>query len=445
MILTAGCAQIEAPRGGPADTEPPRVIATFPDSGAVRVPLVDSIAIVFSESMDRSSVESSFRLLPPVEYRERRWDGQTWILRLREPLREDQTYTGLVGTGIRDRQRLSPKEPWSFAFSTGDTLDTGAVAGTVFGQRYPPRGALIYVWPWEAGLPDTLAEGFPPDPVRLGQADGQGAFSLQYLPRGLPLQICAMYDGEQDQRFNPRRDRWGCLDAPILLGDTLRTHRDVDLYLAHPEEPGTVAGALVDSSCVRAQVPAKMRRIQARRDSLREWMEIRLAPDPGDEPEMPAEARDVDDPDSLMSGGVIDAEPDDGSPGAGGGWVRGLTDGDSLRIGQEYLRLDAEEAAARRDSLMCAHPMVARLVDQDSVVVREAYGADSFRWTDVPPGIYRLMGFRDMNENRRADPGEPAVWYPHAIEVRPLRVLDDLDLELPPVLGPLSEADQDVP
>ncbi len=409
------------------------------------VPLVDSIAIVFSEPMDRSSVESSFHVSPPVEYRERRWDGQTWILRLREPLREDQTYVGLVGTGIRDRQRLSPREPWSFAFSTGDTLDTGAVSGTVFGQRYPPRGAMIYVWPWEAGLPDTLAEGFPEDPMRLGQADGQGAFRLEYLPQDRPLQICAMYDRDQDLRFNPRRDRWGCLDEPVILCDTLCILRGVNLFLTYPEEPGTVAGALVDSSCIKAGVPARMRRIQAGRDSLREWMEVRRAPeDPGDA-EIQGEAGDAGLQDMHPQGVVDEHDAEDAVTGADHGWTRGLTAGDSLRIEQEHRRLDAEEADARRDSLWCADPMVAHLIDQDSVVVREAHGAAGFRWTDVPPGIYRLMGFRDMNENRRADPGEPTVWYPHAIEVRPLRVLDDLDLLLPPVLDAVSETDPDAP
>lgn len=403
------------------------------------VPLVDSVAIVFSEPMDRSSVESSFFLSPSVEYRERSWDRQTWILRLREPIREDQTYVGLVGTGIRDRQRISPKEPWSFAFTTGESLDTGAVSGKVVGQRYPPRGALIHVWPWESGLPDTLAEGFPEDPLRLGQADAQGEFRVGHLPRGRPLQICALYDRDQDRRFNPRRDRWGCLDEPVILSDTLGILRGVDLYVTSPDEPGTVAGSVVDSSCVLAAVTARMARIQAERDSLGEWMGGVRSAEQSEEPAVPGGAGDAavphqKVPDAASPDGALEGRSGNGAPAPAAGWVRGLTAEDSLRIEREYLRLDGEEQAARSDSLWCAHPVVVRLVDADSTVVRESYGTAGFRWNDVPPGIYRLMGFRDMNENRRPDPGEPDVWFPHPLEVRPLRVMEGFELVLPSIL-----------
>ena len=64
--------------------------------------------------------------------------------------------------------------------------------------------------------------------------------------------------------------------------------------------------------------------------------------------------------------------------------------------------------------------------------MREA-GGPEFEWADVPPGIYRLRAFRDINETGERESGEPRGSYPFAIEVAPLRTIDDLGfaIELP--------------
>src|SRR5512143_1145759 len=90
-LLFLACAQIEPPSGGPEDKTAPTVRGTFPDSGAINVPLADSLVLLFSEPMNRRTVENSFFLSPPVEYRERRWEKQKWILRLQRPLEPHRT------------------------------------------------------------------------------------------------------------------------------------------------------------------------------------------------------------------------------------------------------------------------------------------------------------------------------------------------------------------
>lgn len=425
LLCGLGCAQISPPSGGPEDRTPPRVRLTFPDSGAVSVPLLDSLALVFSEPMNRRTVETSFFLSPPVEYRQRRWRDETWILRLSRPLDPGRTYVGLLGRGATDRHGLGSSQPWSFAFSTGESLDTGMTRGRVIGQRYAPRDAFVFVWPWSADPPDTTAEGFPPEPLRLGQADEKGEYRLEYLPRGVPLRVCALYDQDKDQQFNPGRDQWACAEEPVVIGrgasagvvgsevpegetpagaapgDTLRTRPGVDLYLTYPDEPGTVAGTVADSVCIRSAARRVLERVRADRDSLRNW---------------------------LDEGGALSEE------GAEGGTPRGPTPTppsleDSLRIGRDMLRLDSLETAARAESLHCAFPVFVRLL-ADTTLIREAKADPKFRWTDVPPGIYRLLAFRDLNADGRPDVGEPAARSRFPFEVRPLRVLDGLDLLL---------------
>jgi hypothetical protein len=394
-----GCAQIEPPSGGPEDTAHPRVVGTYPDSGAVRVPQGDSLALLFSEPMNRRTVENSFFLSPPVEFSERRWEKQVWILRLRKPLEPGRTYAGLLGSDARDRHNLGPDRPWSFAFSTGDTLDTGKIAGVVVGQRYSPKGAFVYVWPWDSGPPDTTREGYPVDPIRLGQTDAQGVYELDYLPRGKALRVCAMYDRQGNRQFDPNTDRWACADDAVLIGDTTRVVEKVDVYIADPDEPGTVAGSVIDSLCLRSQAVRQLVRARARRDSLREWLEGRSD--------------------------TIKVFTDSARQGTAE--VRGrMSLEDSLRIGRQLLSVDSIAAAANAESAYCALPILARLVSGDTTVVREARGPASFRWTDVPPGIYRLRAFRDLNRDGRPQEDEPAGQFHTPLEVRPLHTLDSL-------------------
>jgi hypothetical protein len=399
VILCAACAQIEPPSGGPEDREAPRVVGTFPDSGAVRVTNADSLVLQFSEPMNRRTVEESFFLSPPVEYRERSWEKQTWILRLSQPLESGRTYVGLLGLGAKDRHGNGPKIPWSFAFSTGDSLDTGRVSGKVIGQRYSPHGAFVYVWNWESAPPDSTKEGYPADPLRLGQADAQGTYELTYLPRDRELRVCALYNQSGDQKFNPNTDHWGCLEDPLVIADTARVVSNVDLYLTYPDEPGTVAGTAADSACIRSKAKAVLARVRAQKDSLRHWLD--------------------------------EGVPDTTGGSEGATVPRPITPADSLRIGHELLSLDSLRTGAEAESAFCARPIFVQLLS-DTTVTRESRSGASFKWSDVPPGIYHLFAFRDLNANGRADPEEPQVRYPQAIEVRPLLVLDHLDLVLPP-------------
>ena len=414
-LVTSSCAQVQPPSGGPEDTQPPRVTFAYPESAAVNVPLGDSLALRFSEPVDRGAVEDAFIFSPPVDYRERSWQRNTWILRLRAPFHEGITYAGLLGTGAKDRHGIALKKAWTWAFSTGDSLDDGAITGKVVGQRFPGRGAGIYAWPWDPAIPDTTREGPPPDPLRVGQADQQGIYELAYLPRGRPLRICALYDRDADRSFDPGDDHWASLDESLIVPDTGRVMTGIDLFLAASDEPGTVAGTLADSSCLRSAAAKTLRSARARRDSLRGWLDGRIAR----APDLPGRA------------------------GAGLSWAGGeaVIDGmgeaamtlsaeDSLLVGREYLRLDSLETAARAESVFCSKRLMVRLLEGDTTLVRESQ-EPRFSWTDVPPGIYRLFGFRDLDGNGRPSPDEPAVLWAHPLELLPLRKLDNLLLQLP--------------
>lgn len=117
-----------------------------------------------------------------------------------------------------------------------------------------------------------------------------------------------------------------------------------------------------------------------------------------------------------------------------------MTPTDSIRIESQLSRLDSQEAAAGQDSTLCALPIRVELTAADSVV-SQAVGPD-YKFTEVLPGIYRLRAFRDLDEDGEVDDGEPTGAFPYAVEVAPLREIDDLTIEIGPTLGvPRPETD----
>ena len=101
LLLGTGCAQVEAPSGGPVDSEKPRVVGMFPDSGSTGE-LPDTLSILFSKKMDRKSVRDWLFVSPPVAIRERLWKDNRLDLPLLSPPDSGQTYSVLLGAEVKD-------------------------------------------------------------------------------------------------------------------------------------------------------------------------------------------------------------------------------------------------------------------------------------------------------------------------------------------------------
>lgn len=387
LVLVVGCARIRSPEGGPADETDPFVAGSRPDSAAVSVGALDSLVLVFSEPMKRATVVESFRLTPPVDFRAINWEEDTLTFVLEAPLDSATTYVGLLGSQAADRRDRKLGHPWVWPFSTGDRVDPGRVGGQVVGGRIKAAGLWVYVWPWEAGPPDTTESYYPPDPIRLGQTNAEGAFVVDHLPVERPLRLCAFYDRDGDGSYQPLPDRWACLPDSVVLPDSLPSAEGIELFLAEREEPGVIAGVVVDSLCLRLDPRAALGTMRAERDSLLEW----------------------------LSGEYEARQRGRGS----------LTPSDSVRIEREMAEFSAIEERSGADSLLCAADLRVELRSGPDSLVATA-GGPEFRFTDVAPGIYRLSAFRDVDRNATPSPGEARGAFPFALEVLPLRTLDEL-------------------
>jgi methionine-rich copper-binding protein CopC len=222
LILTfiyLNCAEVVSPPGGEEDKTPPILLESVPANGAVNVPLSDRIVLYFSEAVAEPSREAPIYLSPRQRENPKiKWKSDRVIIELPDSFKTDQTYILSITPIITDLHNNKLDSSIIIAFSTGATIDSGAVAGYVFGDDKPQSGALIALYDL-AVEPDSIPyDSVYPD--YLTQSSRIGYFSFQYLPPQ-NYRLLAFIDKNKDERFNPLRESFALPDRPIDIGGNI--------------------------------------------------------------------------------------------------------------------------------------------------------------------------------------------------------------------------------
>jgi|GEM_PF-1432262 len=242
-LVLLGCAQMGAPPGGPVDDTPPSILSTFPaaDSTGVRPPFVASIT--FSEKMDKRSVEKTLRVFPPPGRIRTEWDTNTLFVENDFFARADAAPEGpitiLVSGQAEDRRGNKIREPFSFTFTSDESLPRGSVSGTIEGLSKSPQAPPATV---RAILP-MESDSAPARVLLEGEASREGAFRLRPLPlgEGGPRLVLAFQDENEDGTIDFDRELYGysvsfALTPEQPAADSLR------IRLVSADTPGSIEG-----------------------------------------------------------------------------------------------------------------------------------------------------------------------------------------------------------
>lgn len=212
--LASACAGQIAPSGGPPDATPPEIIAAVPSPGTIGF-TGREFHLEFSEYVDRRSVEESLFLSPPLGRLEFDWSGTEVTVRFPDSLRPGTTYIMTIGTDVKDMRERGNRMSASFAlpFSTGDHIDSAAIAGRVFDPS--PGGVMIFAYDLAARSSDSLDPGkLRPDFVT--QTGKDGSFRLPYLPFG-EYRLIAVGDEYKNLLYDRQIDRYGLTTRDVRL------------------------------------------------------------------------------------------------------------------------------------------------------------------------------------------------------------------------------------
>jgi Big-like domain-containing protein len=264
-LALTGCGKKGPPSGGPPDIEPPRVIASSPDSGAAGVPRDLRPSLTFSEAMEPRATGEAIELAPRVEIRQRRWSGRTVTLVLAESLRANQTYTAFVGGTARDRHGNPIVGGASVVFTTAASMPPGALAGKIVARGFSATGT--YLWCYRDGRePDSTARDFD----ALGIADAEGEFRIVGLEVPAKYRLWAFADLNRNRSYEPPTDLLVAADTTLALDRAEPMARGLELIVVNPRAPGRVRGTVLDSLAIAsgnvaviAVSPDSVHRVQA--------------------------------------------------------------------------------------------------------------------------------------------------------------------------------------
>ena len=220
LLILAGCAEVGPPPGGEVDQKGPSLLESFPASGALGVATDSEVTLVFSETLVKPDKGVSVFVSPrPKEAPEVEWKGNRVRIRFEEPLLPDRTYVVSVNSELADLRRNRMDSAVTVAFATGQTIDTGVVAGKVLGQDGKPAvGWAVGLYP--LGTFETYAFADSTYPTYLTTTGRDGSFTLPYLPSGAH-NLIAFDDVKRDDLFNPAVEPFALPDRYVLIGGEL--------------------------------------------------------------------------------------------------------------------------------------------------------------------------------------------------------------------------------
>ena len=218
--LLARCASQAAPRGGPRDTLPPKVVAMTPAFGTTNFK-DKRIFIEFDEYVQLKDQQKEFYTSPfmtkkPVISLR----GRGVQIDLKEDLDSNRTYALNFGQSVADNNEGNPYVGLRYVFSTGDHIDSMLMSGyTVDAQRGDTVGNVFLLF-YDAAS-DSVAKYLTPEydsvvfnlrPYSVGRSFPNGIFIAENL-KPIDYRIYALEDNNGNLTYEPGADRIAFLDS----------------------------------------------------------------------------------------------------------------------------------------------------------------------------------------------------------------------------------------
>ena len=220
--LLYSCANIGSPNGGPYDEDPPRYISStpLPNQTNFKGKTVD---IYFDELIQIDNPSENVVVTPPqTELPSITASGRRIRVQLNDTLRENMTYTIDFTNSIKDNNEGNILENYSFAFATGDTIDSLQIAGFLLNAENlePMSGVTVGI---HSNLEDSAFEKLRFE--RITRTNDRGRFILRNVAPG-SYRIYALNDVNRDYKFDQPGEDIAFTDSIIVPSFELTSRQD---------------------------------------------------------------------------------------------------------------------------------------------------------------------------------------------------------------------------
>ena len=212
LIIMYSCASMGTPDGGPYDEEPPRFLKSHPKPFATNVKS-QKFSIEFDEIVKLEKAYEKVMVSPPqMEQPDIKAVGRKIVGTLMDTLKPNMTYTVDFSDAIVDNNEGNPLGNFAYVFSTGETIDTMEVSGTVLNASNlePVKNMLVGL---HASMDDSVFTTKPFE--RLSRTDSRGRFTIRGLNAG-KYRVFALMDGNQNYFYDSKTEAIAFLDSLIV-------------------------------------------------------------------------------------------------------------------------------------------------------------------------------------------------------------------------------------
>ncbi len=222
LCMFYACASMGTPSGGPIDEMPPRFVSSNPAPNTIRYNK-NKIEIVFDEIIALEKPMDKVIITPPqIQMPEVKALGKKITVELKDSLKPNTTYTIDFTDAISDNNEHNPLENFSFAFSTGDVVDSLIISGALLNaENLEPMPNIL------VGLHSNLNDSaFVKTPFsRTTKTNDLGKFWIRNISPGT-YRIFALNDLNRDYRFDQPGEEIAFDDSLIVPSFEPATRQD---------------------------------------------------------------------------------------------------------------------------------------------------------------------------------------------------------------------------
>ena len=210
-VLFPSCASIGSPGGGDFDTIPPVFIRSKPEPNSIRFS-GNKIELFFDEFINLEKPGEKIIITPPQSKMPLiRAIGKRVVVELKDPLIDSTTYTLDFTNAIVDNNERNAIEGFTFAFSTGDVIDSMVISGLLLNaENLEPMPNIM------VGLHSDFADStFTTLPfVRTSMTNDRGQFWIRNIAPGT-YKLYALNDQNRNFKFDQVSEDIAFHDSPI--------------------------------------------------------------------------------------------------------------------------------------------------------------------------------------------------------------------------------------
>ena len=222
VIIGYSCASMGTPDGGPYDEMPPKFVKSTPHLREVNVKN-KKFELEFDEFIKLEKASEKVVISPPqLEQPEIKVLGKKVVGEFLDDLKDSTTYTIDFSDAIVDNNEGNPMGHFTYSFSTGASIDTMEVSGTVLNAAdlEPIKGIQVGL---HKNLNDSAFAKLPFD--RVSRTDSRGHFIIRGVAPG-KYRIYALMDGNQNYLFDSKTEAIAFSDSIIIPSMMPATRQD---------------------------------------------------------------------------------------------------------------------------------------------------------------------------------------------------------------------------